>query len=73
MGLFEDLATYAWNWVIFSKAIGTINACWIIGGWDLFWADDDGTAIERCFQQFGGAKVTFPYEYVFAGAPEGGI
>ena len=73
MGFFEDIATYVWNWFIYMKSASLIFGCWYTGFYDLFWADDDGTYIERCFQQFGGAKVTFPYEYVFAGAPEGGV
>ena len=73
MGLFEDLATWFWNFVIYRKAVGTLMGCWNAGGWDLVFGDDDGTQIERCFKQFGGGKVTFPYEYVFAGAPEGGV
>ena len=73
MGFFEDIATYWWNWAIYSKAMSSIVNCWMFGWWDLFFADDDGTAIDRCFQLLGGSKVTFPYDYVFAGAPEGGV
>ena len=73
MGFFEDVATYVWNWAVWGKAFGQLTACYVFGGFDLFWSDDDGTYIERCIEMVGGSKVTFPVEYVFAGAPEGGV
>ena len=73
MGLFEDLTTYFWNWIVYLKATGAISGCWNHGVWDLVFGDDDGTSIQRCFEFVGGSKVTFPLEYVFAGAPEGGV
>ena len=73
MGLFEDLTTYFWNWLVYYYVVGSVTSCWVLGGWDLVFGDDDGYAINRCLQSKGGLKVTFPVEYIFAGAPEGGV
>ena len=76
MGLFEDLTTYFYNWLIYLTVSMGPAGCWGAGVWDLFWADDDGYAIQRCLSIFAtgkGFKVTYPVEYVFAGAPEGGV
>ena len=76
MGLFEDWQTYCYNWLIYMTVSMYPAMCWMLGGWDLFWADDDGYSIERCLKigNLGNSyKVTYPLEYVFAGAPEGGV
>ena len=64
-GFFEDLTVYLWNFYIYQSAVGSVFSCWMVGGWGLFWDDDDGLMINTCMEMYGGSMVTFPVEYQF--------
>ena len=70
MGLIEDLTTYLWNWFIWGNVVGGIFGCWMVGGWGIFWDDDDGMMMQKCLDIWGGLSVTFPVEYESVYAPE---
>ena len=57
------LAAYFFNWVVYAHAIGSMGACWMVGGWGILFDDDDGQMINDCLNLFSGSQVTFPVEY----------
>ena len=59
-GLFEFIADYMWGWFVYGNAMIQLNGCWALGGWGLFWANDDGVMMGECFKLFGGAVVNWP-------------
>ena len=61
--MIADLTTYLWNWFIYLNAVGGVTSCWIMGGWGLFWDDDDGLMMDTCFKLYNGSNVVFPVEY----------
>ena len=62
-GLVEKLTTFMWNYFVYYNAVQATLGCWYMGGWSLFWDNDDGAGIQMCMEWFGGASVTFPVEY----------
>jgi hypothetical protein len=64
MGLLEDLTTYLWNWLVYMKQLASIYGCFAVGGWGLFWDDDDGAFMLYCYELFGGSTVTYPAYYM---------
>ena len=62
-GILESLTSYMWNFFVYGNAIGASYGCWMIGGWGLFWDNDDGFMIQTCMDIFGGANVVFPVTY----------
>ena len=63
MGLIDTLTVYIWNWFVYLNASGSMFGCWFLGGWGLFWDNDDGLMINTCMELYGGSQVTFPVEY----------
>jgi hypothetical protein len=63
MGLFEWLTVYFWNWFVYTVANGGLYGCWSLGGWGLFWDDDNGVLTNECLKLFGGTNVEFPVGY----------
>ena len=57
--LLLTLTTYIWRWFIYGNVIASSFGCWLVGGWGLFWDDDDGLMIDRCMKMWGGSTVTF--------------
>ena len=62
-GLVEDLTIWVWNYFIYSMAIQASMGCYVMGGWGLFFDNDNGLMMQQCFDLYGGASVTFPTEY----------
>ena len=65
MGILESWATYWWNWVTFLDGYQTLMICWLVGGWGLFFSDDDGVLANRCYRMAGG-KILAVNEFVEA-------
>ena len=63
MGFIEDLTIYVWNWLVWMNVIGGAMGCWMLGGWGLFFDDDDGEMIQKCYALWGGLTVTFPVTF----------
>ncbi len=63
MGILESWATYWWNWVTFLDGYQTLMICWLVGGWGLFFSDDNGVLANRCYRMAGGTAIAFPVEY----------
>ena len=57
------LGAYFFNWMVYMHSIMSMGGCWMMGGWGLFWDDDDGLMIADCLNLFSGSQVTFPVEY----------
>ena len=60
MGLTEDLTIYWWNWMVFFAVTAGVLKCWAIGGWGLFFDDDDGELMRMCFDTYDGLHAKFP-------------
>ena len=41
------------------KSLGTWMVCLVFGGWGLFWLNDNGEAMEKCFKLFGGTLPVY--------------
>ena len=54
MGFLEDLTSYFWNWTVFIGNFRNLQLCWFIGGWGVFWDDDDGYMTNQCYNLMGG-------------------
>ena len=64
MGFLEDITTYVWNWVVYTKHAAALVGCFNVGGWGLLFDDDDGAMMLFCMELFGGATVTYPAYYM---------
>ena len=70
MGFIEDLTIYVWNWLVYFKQVLATVGCFYVGGWGLFWDDDDGAMMLWCYQLYGGGKVTYPAYFLSSYAPD---
>ena len=62
--MLEELTIYFWNWYIWTQAVGNVRDCWMVGMWGLFWDNDDGLIMQKCFDMMGGTGAQFPYSYL---------
>jgi len=70
MGLIDDFMVYLWNWLVYIKQTAQVVGCFYMGGFGLFWDDDDGAMMLWCYEMWGGALVEYPafYDSAYASA-----
>ena len=63
MGFLEDITQWYWNIIVWNHIVTAAMGCWKAGGWGIFFNDDDGYMMRRCYNIWDGLTVTFPVEY----------
>ena len=63
LGFLEGLVMYFWNQGMFFDLQNSLIVCWMVGGWGLFWSNDQGILTNRCYELLGGAQTTWPLPY----------
>ena len=72
MAFWDEVTLYYWNWVVWLHNSTAMYWCWKVGGWGLFWDDDDGWMTDLCMNMVGGSNVQYPVYYwsKYSDAPE---
>ena len=64
MACCDCLSWYFYNWIVMYQVYMGSWACWALGLWGLFFDDDDGTFMNKCFSIWQGTKQEFPYFFL---------
>ena len=63
MGFLEEFVQYAWNFSVWYYAYSQLQYAWLVGGFGVFWDDDDGYMTNNLYEVLGGMNVKFPLQY----------
>ena len=64
MACCDNCQLYLFNWAVFLSIYYGQMACFGIAGWGLFFDDDDGVFMNKCYENYGGFMAEFPYYYL---------
>tara|TARA_B110000503_G_C7038894_1_gene367351 strand:+ start:151 stop:354 length:204 start_codon:yes stop_codon:yes gene_type:complete len=65
MGLYEDITSYFWSWMVYGFSNASLYGCWYTGVWGLVIDNDDGKMIDTCFGIVGGMKLDWDVGYTY--------
>ena len=64
MACCDNLQLYFYNWMVYLSMQMAQVGCFNLGAWGLFFDDDDGIMMNKCYESYGGYMAAFPYYYL---------